>query len=279
MLRLLAVMIILPTVAIAQSEPDPASLAEIRTELTQLYAEISALRSELTQPSNDAAVTQSSGPALLRLDAMEAQLRTLTGNLEQLRFRISNIVEDGTRRIGDLEFRLVELEGGDISALGDTPSLGGEVDEPQMASVIPSQPPAIEDDSNVPELAFAEQADFERAAQSLGDGDFANAVMQFGQFLSNYPGGPLSAQAFFHLGEAQEAMGQHKEAARSYLDSFTEQPSGNYAPQALMRVGVALGTLGRVDKACQTLNEVIVRYPESEVLEATRNNQQQLGCI
>ncbi len=278
MLRLLILMMIIPATAFAQAEPDPSSLAEIRSELTQLYAEISALRQDLSQPVGDATNLQSSGPALIRLDAMESQLRILTGNVEQLRFRISQIVEDGTRRIGDLEFRLVELEGGDISNLGDTPSLGGEVDEPQMASVVPAQPLSNPASDDAPELAVAEQSDFERAAQSLGDGDFANAVIQFGQFLSNYPGGPLSAQAHFHMGEAQEAIGQHKEAARSYLDSFTAQPTGNYAPQALMRVGVTLGTLGRVDKACQTLNEVIARYPDSQVLEATRNNQLQLGC-
>ena len=279
MLRLLIMILVFPTVVFAQSEPDPEALAEIRSELTQLYAEISSLREELSKPVAGASATQSTGPALVRLDAMEAQLRKLTGNVEQLRFRISQVVEDGTRRIGDLEFRLVELEGGDISALGDTPTLGGQAENTQMASIVPVQPQNDGTVDDAPELAFAEQSDFEQAAQSLGDGDFANAVMQFGQFLTNYPGGPLSAQAYYHLGEAQEAMGQHKEAARSYLDSFTAQPTGNYAPQALMRVGVALGTLGRVDKACQTLNEVIVRYPESEVVDATRNNQQQLGCI
>jgi tol-pal system protein YbgF len=259
---------------LGQSNADPETLQSIRSELTQLYAEVQALRAEMAGDGGATATAQLNGPAVVRLDAMEQQLREVTGQVEQLRFRMDQIVVDGTRRIGDLEFRLVELEGGDLSALGETPTLGGEAVE--MASVIPA--PSDDSLEDGVELAVSEEADFDAATQSLGDGDYANAVIQFGQFLSNYPGGPLSARALFHMGEAQEAMGQHKDAARSYLDSFTTRPDGSYAPQALMRVAISLGELGKVDNACQTLNEVLVRYPNSAVIEQTRSSQQSLGC-
>jgi len=169
------------------------------------------------------------GPAVLRLDQMEQQLRAVTGQVEQLRFRIDQIVADGTRRIGDLEFRLVELEGGDLSALGDTPTLGG--DSVEMASILPSQPADVENGGV--ELAVAEEADFDAATQSLGG---------------------------------------------AYLDSFTTQPSGSYAPQALLRVGLSLSQLGKVENACQTLGEVLVRFPDSGVIDQVRTNQIELGC-
>ncbi len=272
--RICLVVMLLPSLAFAQGQADPEGLAEIRSELTQLYAEIQGLRADLAQEAASGANAQLTGPAVLRLDMIEQELRDVTGQVEQLTFRINQIVEDGTRRIGDLEFRLVELEGGDISALGDTPLLGG-AGAAEMASVIPDASEASED---TVELAVSEESDFDTATQSLGDGDYASALLQFGQFLSNYPGGPLSAQALYHMGEAQEALGQHKEAARSYLDSFTAQPSGTYAPQALMRVGLSLGQLGKLDNACQTLNEVLVRYPDSAVVEQARSSQQDLGC-
>jgi len=274
MLRYVLILVMLPALAFAQSQPDAETLGEVRSEMTQLYAEIRALRAELDSDSTAGASAQLSGPAVLRLDALEQQLRGLTGQVEQLRFRIDQIVVDGTRRIGDLEFRLVELEGGDLSALGETPTLGGEPVE--MASVVPVQPDdALEDGV---ELAVSEEADFDAATQSLGDGDYANAVLQFGQFLSNYPGGPLSARALYHMGEAQEAIGSHKDAARAYLDSFMAKPDGSYAPQALMRVGLSLGQLGKVDNACRTLTEVLTRYPDSGVVEQARASQLDLGC-
>ena len=42
-------------------------------------------------------------------------MQRLTSKSEELENRINRIVSDGTTRIGDLEFRLVELEGGDVS--------------------------------------------------------------------------------------------------------------------------------------------------------------------
>ena len=57
---------------------------------------------------------------------MESELQRLTSKTEELENRVNRIVADGTRRIGDLEFRLVELEGGDVGALGQTSTLGGE---------------------------------------------------------------------------------------------------------------------------------------------------------
>ena len=65
--------------------------------------------------------------ALERIDAMEAELRRLTGRTEELENRINRVVADGTNRVGDLEFRLCELEQGcEIGSLGLTPNLGGD---------------------------------------------------------------------------------------------------------------------------------------------------------
>lgn len=262
--------LMIPVAGYAQSA-DPTELAEIRTELTQLYAEIRGLRAQLDQEAGNGVAPEITGPSTLRLDRLEEEMRVLTGQVEQLAFRIGQIAQDGTRRIGDLEFRLVELEGGDISQLGETPLLGGE----DVASLAPA---AASDENSGVELAVGEESDFDAAQQSLGDGQHANAILQFGQFLDNYPGGPLSARAMFHMGEAHEALEQHKEAARHFLDSFSVDPKGSYAAQALMRVGQSLSKLGKVENACQTWGEVLARYPDSDVAEPTRANQQKFGC-
>ncbi len=104
---------------------DADTLADLRQELASLYSDITGLRSELTTSGQLTAGVAGNTP-LERLDAIEAQLVRLTSKTEELEFRINRITVDGTNRIGDLEFRLCELEPGcDISLLGDTPSLGG----------------------------------------------------------------------------------------------------------------------------------------------------------
>ena len=54
---------------------------------------------------------------LERVQNIETELQRLTALSEELQFRVERVVQDGTNRVGDLEFRLVELEGGDISTL------------------------------------------------------------------------------------------------------------------------------------------------------------------
>lgn len=99
------------------------TLADIRQELTVLHVEVQRLNRELS--TTGAPATSLAGSSVLeRVTAIEAELQRLTAQTEQLTHRVQSIVQDGTNRIGDLEFRLVELEGGDLSQLGETSTLG-----------------------------------------------------------------------------------------------------------------------------------------------------------
>jgi|GEM_PF-66169 len=111
-------------VVVTAPEPDPQTLADIQTELDRLKSEMEGLRSELllNDPATSGVVNPA--PVLDRVDTMNEELRRLTAQVEELGNRVERIVADGTNRIGDLEFRLLELEGGDFSTLGETPPLG-----------------------------------------------------------------------------------------------------------------------------------------------------------
>ena len=87
------------------------TLADVRQELTVLYVEVQRLKRELST-TGAASVNTGGNSVLDRVNAMESELQRLTSKTEELENRINRIVSDGTNRIGDLEFRLVELEGG-----------------------------------------------------------------------------------------------------------------------------------------------------------------------
>ena len=88
------------------------TLADIRQDLTVLFVEVQNLRRELSTTSGPS-VNLSGTNIPGRVDQLEAELARLTAQTEELQNRVDRIVTDGTNRIGDLEFRLVELEGGD----------------------------------------------------------------------------------------------------------------------------------------------------------------------
>lgn len=256
------------------------TLADIRQELTVLYVEFQRLKSELNT-TGGASSPDGTGSMLDRVNALEAQLTRLTAKTEELQFRIDNVVRDGTNKVGDLEFRLCELEADcDIGALGDTPTLGGG-DLPAVATPLaPAAPtdPAAPATGSGGQLAVAEGADFDAAVAAFEAGQTQEAADLFGTFLDNYPGGPMSGEANYLRGEALSALGQTADAARAYLASFSGTPSGPRAPDALLKLGVALSELGQATEACVTLGEVANRFPGAEAAAEAQAAQARLGC-
>lgn len=247
------------------------TLADIRQDLTLLNIEIQRLKRELSTTGASGAGS-ASGSVLDRVNALETQLQRLTGKTEELEFRIDRVVRDGTNRIGDLEFRLVELEGGDVSQLGETSTLGGEAPS-QVAAATPA--PATTGDT---QLAVGEQADFDAAQAALEAGDADTAAAGFSRFREVYPGSPFEPQALLGLGKALDAQGDVRSAARAWLDSYSGYPQSTVAPEALFRVGEALGRLGKPQEACVTLAEVGARFPGDPFVAEAANVRAQLGC-
>lgn len=255
----------------AAQEADARTLADIRQDLSVLYVEIQRLNRELSTTGGMGGL-QAGASVLQRVDLIEQELQRLTALTEELEYRIQSVVQDGTNRIGDLEFRLCELEPDcDIADLGDTPALGGV-----EAPAAPAAPPAPE--APGPQLAVGEQADFDRARAALEEGRAAEAAELFAEHVRTYPGGPLTGQAQFLRGEALAQTGATAEAARAYLEAFSQAPSGPQAPQALLKLGQSLASLGQLQDACVTLGEVEARFPGSDAAASAGSERGRLGC-
>ena len=257
-----------PVIGVAQEE----TLADIRQQLSVLYLDIQRLKTELSTSGGLSQGTTGNTP-LDRLNSIEEQLQRLTSKTEELEFRVNRITVDGTNRVGDLEFRLCELETNcDIGQLGDTPTLGGVDNE----AVVPEAQASNETgDVN---LAVGERADFDRAQDALAAGDFGGALEQLTAFTSAYPGSSLTSRASLLRGQALEALGQMPNAARAYLESFSGDPTGEVAPEALYKLGFALGALGQTQDACLTLGEVGIRFPGSPAVLEAQSSMRNFGC-
>ncbi|UOA13981.1 hypothetical protein DSM109990_00774 [Sulfitobacter dubius] len=287
-----AVMGLMTSPAALMAQDNDQTLADIRQQLTVLSVEVQKLRRELST-TGGGSVETGGNSVLERVGTMESELQRLTSKTEEMENRINRVVSDGTNRIGDLEYRLVELEGGDLGALGETSTLGGG-EAPAVAA--PGTDPAREvvevapgsggaDTSggiitpiNEAELAVSEKTDFERAQGALASGDFRSAADLFATFNQTYPGGPLAAESELRRGEALTGLGDNREAARAYLAAFSTDPEGPVAPQSLFELGRALGVLEQTQEACVTLSEVAVRFPNAPQVSQAEAQRQTLGC-
>ena len=277
-LLLSAALALMPAAAFAQDKVQ--TLADIRAQLSQLAADLQALRSELVQGGAPAMQAAGGASALDRMNAIEAELSRLTAQTEQVQNQVNRVVADGTNRIGDLEFRLCELEEGcDPANLPVTQSLGGApAGGSQGAAPVVTTQPATGAGTGAPELAVAEQADFDRAKAALDSGDFRGAADKFAAFAQAYPGSPLSGEAQYLRGEALEKTGDTANAARAFLQAFSGAPNGPRAPASLLRLGTTLGALGQAQEACVTLGEVGTRFPTAPEAVEAQAAMRKLNC-
>ena len=267
-------LLLLPGAAFAQDRAQ--SLADIKAELAALNGEFNALKSEL-MTSGAVQSGAAGGSALQRLDSIEQALVRLTAQTEQVELKVNRVVTDGTNRIGDLEFRVTELEGGDVGAIPETQPLGGDT-ATAAPEVAPSATEPTAPASGGAELAVGEQESFDRAKGVLGQGDFRAAAQEFETFAQAYPGSPLMQEAQILRGDALKQSGDTANAARSYLDAFSGKPDGVMAGDALLKLGQSLADLGQNNEACVTLQEVGVRFPGSPAAIEAQGRLAGLGC-
>ncbi|MTH63093.1 tetratricopeptide repeat protein [Paracoccus shanxieyensis] len=256
--------------ALPAAAQDAQTLGDIRSELNQLTSDLQFLRSQLAA-SGQAGYAQAGGDSAIdRMNAMEARLAQLTGQTEQLQNRIDRIVKDGTTRIGDIEFRLCEMEEGcDLGSL-TTPTLG---EQSGASSPMPSsdQRGNLGTTPATGAATAAEKADFDRAREVLGQGDFRRAADLFAAVAETHAGGPLTAEALFLRGAALDSAGDLSGAGIAWLESFAANPNGAQAADALLGLSRAMSAKGGPSEGCYYLQEILARFPDSpQAVEAEK---------
>ena len=250
------------------------TVSDLRAQLSVLNGQVQQLRDELVQRGAAGGLPSDPASALVRLDQLESELRRITDRVDVLTNDLDRVIRDASNRVGDIEFRLTELEGGDPAAAPsvDAPLLGGGLTRPMP------RPRSDADGSGGAQLAVSEQADFEAAVAAAAAGEHEEAARRFATFLDTYPGGPLSDRARLGRAEALASGGQFQLAARAYLDAFSGNPQGEQAPAALRGLGTSLASLGQTSEACLTFTEVELRYPGTAAASEATAQRTSLAC-
>lgn len=243
-----------------------------RYQFLQLKEQVENMTVEMDRMRN----AVSGGNLQQRFVALEDEISRLTGQIERLEFAVRRQEEDSKRRLDDLEYRIIELEGGDPSILfqQDEPEQQGEAAPAVRTATAPSGGTL-----GVLTTPISGQSDFDQGVAAAQSGDAVTAQSLLSRFISANPTSPLIGDAHFWLGEAYYATGDFREAARRYVDVADLYPGAQTAPRSLLKLGVTLNLLGQRDAACQTLREVSARYPNADVIGQAQTEARQAGCI
>ena len=190
-----------------------------------------------------------------RIDALERQQRTLTGQLEEAQNALRQQTDAFSKYRGDTDFRLNALE--HPVAAAPTPAAPDATPTVQPPATKPSKPPAKTAATKAP-LPVEDQW---RAAYALYTAkDYTGAEGAMTDFLAVNPKAARASNAEYWLGRSFMAQDQFAEAAKAFLDGYKNYPDGDRAPESLLWLGKALTSLKKNKQACSALDELKSAY-------------------
>ena len=227
-----------------------------------------------------------------RMDQLETSQRTLTGEIEQLRYErdalrgdveslvkdiatLQSLAADMRRHLDAVELAARPAPSVQTSPVQSFPSQpSGVISQPGL-SPLPSTP-TPSTGGNV--VALSELQDM--GIQKLMGGDFTGAQLAFKQYIEVSPDASDVDEAYFWLGETYLVKSGFADAADAYLKSMQAAPKGAKAPNAMVGLAAALRGMGNKDGACQALASFPVQFPSAlpEIREKAEIESQRTGC-
>lgn len=282
--------------AVAQSSSDLRYLTE---QVRALQQQVKELQAQLYGGG-----VSSGGPAVatheVRLQQIEAQLRELTGRIEEARYQGEQLGKRLDRMNADIEFRLQALEQGAAApaVAGATPPAPSET-APQPAAAATATAPAPDPSLTAPSAsggvlgtlpadpqtgdllpavtsgtADTPEAQYQAAFALLRQAKYPEAESAFKDFLARFPDGPLAGNAQYWLGETYYVRSDFQNAAVAFAQGYQRYPDSSKAPDNLLKLSMSLSELGRTADACAALNQLQAKFPTLPEKIADRAQQQ-----
>ena len=213
--------------------------------------EISAERGPAPPAAN---TTSAVSDLIARVDALEASLANITGQVEENGYRLKKI-ED---KMAAAEQMAASSTGEGSSALlpaAKTPAQATEA------------APAPERVAGVAAIIMPETGDAAEDAYIYGyrlweAKYFPEAQAQLKKMVEDHPGHPRASFAHNLLGRAYLDDGKPALASVALYENYQKRPRGERAPDSLYYLSTALVQLGKKADACRVLAEMQDVYPE-----------------
>lgn len=289
--------------AAAGSLPD--RLDRLEAETARLYGALGVdappqiILAQSTLPDSYA------GQVEVRLSQLEAQMRDLTGRIEQVQYEMRQMADQVQRSNQDIDFRLSQLEGGSgsggpvgpigpLSPIADTPppsttdSIGPtferltELANPQAPAggnlgtlTLPGDGFPAQPGTAVAAAPSGDaQTQYDYAYQLLQRADYPAAEAALQQFISAHPDHALASNAQYWLGETYYVRGRYNDAAIAFAQSYQRYPSGAKAVDSLLKLGMSLAALGQRADACLTFAQLRTEFPNAPAAVINRADQE-----
>jgi tol-pal system protein YbgF len=227
-----------------------------------------------------------------RIDEMDGEIRQLTGQVEEIGYKLGQLTEQFQKFSGETDARLRALEGGGArtqapggpaaqTAQGQAgkPVSGNSADGtglapgPQTlgkipAGSVPAQPQGTYQDQYNIAIGYLRQQDYPRAEAALR------------RFITQHGETDLAGPAMYWLGEVFFVQGKFADGAQTFLDALKKYPQSPKAPDSMLKLGMSLAQLKQAKEACLAFKDLPKKYPNASqtILQRAKVEAERAGC-
>jgi tol-pal system protein YbgF len=246
-----------------------------------------------------------------RIDALQDQMRQMTGRIEELSNQVNQLKAQLDRQASDNDVRFQQLQGGGGGLGGAAPQLtppGGSASAelppqpkpPLGAGADPSQPPSRS--GNLGTLPGRQQQQEEPPQQQAAAGgalpsgnaqdqynyamglltqaNYPAAEQAMRAFVQKYPKDPLAGNAQYWLGETYYVRKDYGNAATAFAQGYEKYPKGPKAADDLLKLGMSLTALNQKADACRSYARLQHDFPAppQSIKDRLTAEKQRAGC-
>ena len=200
-----------------------------------------------------------------RIEALEAQLARVTGQVEENGYRLSQLEQQVQQARTDLQSRVTRLE----QAAQAAAQAAQQPATPEPAAPEPAEEPSPAPATDTPSRAQpeAQPIDAVQAAYNAGyrlweTRRYREAVTALNAVADRNPRSRWASWARNLAGRAYLDDNQPARAAQTFLQNYQDNPRGERAADSLFYLGEALVKLNRQAEACPVYDELVANYPQ-----------------
>lgn len=243
----------------------------------------------------------------LRMDRLEAQMRDLTGRIEEFMNNVEQVRQRVDQLGSEVELRIGQAPAGPGPLVAAAPPPGRSprpgaagpgplvppaamppgAPTPMFGTLTPpgSSPPSEPASAarppaggTLPSGSATEQ--YNHAFGLLKQANYPAAEAALKAFVENHPKDQMAGNAQYWLGETYYTRGRYMEAATAFAEGYKHYPKSAKAPDGLLKLGMSLSRANQKQNACVALAQLDHDFPQAaaSVKERAAAEKKRLGC-
>jgi len=214
-------------------------------------------------PSSTLPKTTITDELLTRLRALEQQVQELQGRVDELQHTLKQNQSEQAQQFLIFNKKLAELPKSSPAPV----QTSAPVKNTSMSVTAPKKAA----DSSVALAPDAqEKATYDAAYGLVSAKAYSDAIEAFESYLSIYPSGQYTANAYYWLAELQANQQAYPSALKNLQIIVDNYPQSPKAADALLKLGMINQRMGDAAKAKQWFERLVKEYPDSKSAKSAK---------